>query len=137
MTSRKAVASFCSNLTIVYFIYPETANVRLEDMNLLFGDATSQMPTPASRAEGSSLVGQQSPVPSLHLGQHGADGAIPGLDIDPPSVGAESAKPASVQPALEKKEGVGGWISSIVKRGRKGHSTGASGNYAVVGQDDD
>ena len=106
-------------------------------MNQLFGDATSQMPTPASRTEGSSLVGQQSPVPSLRLGQHGGDSAIPGLDIDPPNIAAEDAKPAVTKSSSGKKEGVGGWISNMVKRGKKGHSQGESGNYAAIGQDDD
>lgn len=39
----------------MYFIYPETANVRLEDMNSLFGDATSVMPTPETLAQAESL----------------------------------------------------------------------------------
>ena len=100
-------------------------------MNLLFGDATSQMPTPASRTDGSTLMGQQSPVPSLHLGQHGADSAIPGLDIDPPNITQDKAD-------TNKKEGAGGWISNLVKRGKRGNSQGGGGgNYAAVGQSDD
>ena len=78
----------------------------------------------------------QSPVPSLHLGQHGADGAIPGLDIDPPNVETSNGKPVLARTASENKEGVGGWISNLVKRG-KGNGKGNSGNYAAVGQDDE
>src|SRR3954462_5514497 len=79
-----------SLLTIlVWFIYPETANVRLEDMNSIFGDATSQMPTPATLAEAESLFsGRGSPIPSLDIRRQQsitADSAIPGLDINPPS----------------------------------------------------
>lgn len=108
-------------------------------MNQLFGDATSQMPTPASRAEGASLFGQQSPVPSLNLGQHGADSAIPGLDIDPPHVNVENGKPVMSRSVSSSKEGVGGWISSIVKRGKGNDGDGESraGSYKPVGQSDE
>ncbi|KPI44314.1 High-affinity glucose transporter [Cyphellophora attinorum] len=45
-------AFFCAvSFVLVYFLYPETANVRLEDMNALFGDATTAMPTPVSQAQ--------------------------------------------------------------------------------------
>lgn len=113
--------------------------MRLEDMNALFGDATSQMPTPASRAENASLFGQQSPVPSLTLGQHGADSAIPGLDIDPPNIDIENGKPVmSRSVSSNPKEGVGGWISGMVRRG-KGNDDGdeRSGSYKPVGQNDE
>jgi hypothetical protein len=100
----------------VYFIYPETAGVRLEDMDAIFGDATAA-PTPATlRAadadgENGSLLGAASPVPSMDLrrGVFGAgsygnspsgyDGlgspasAIPGLEIDPPHVQIKNGKP--------------------------------------------
>lgn len=82
-------------------------------------------------------MGSQSPVPSLHLGQHGADSAIPGLDIDPPSGPAQNGKPMQSQGNSERKEGVGGWISNLVKRGKGGDNQGASGNYKPVGQSDD
>ncbi|KAI9727707.1 MAG: hypothetical protein M1828_005935 [Chrysothrix sp. TS-e1954] len=133
-------AFFCAlSFVVVYFIYPETANVRLEDMNVLFGDATSQMPTPASSAEESSLVGQDSPVPSLNLGPQGADSAIPGLDIDPPNVDVENGKPMLSRGHSEQKEGLGGWISNLVRRSKPkdgdGHRRRSS--YAALGQDDD
>lgn len=124
---------------IVWFIYPETANVRLEDMNALFGDATTAMGTPATNAEtGSLFSGRGSPVPSFTLGQHGADSAIPGLDIDPPDVKVENGKPML---SASHSEGVGGWISNLVKRSH-GNGEGdsrsiRSGNYKPVGQNDD
>ena len=111
--------------------------MRLEDMNLLFGDATSQFPTPASGAPGSGPMGPQSPVPSLSLGQHNSENAIPGLDIDPPNVNVENGKPVISRAESERREGVGGWISNLVKRGKRGNSLGESGTYSRVGQSDD
>src|ERR1700759_67194 len=111
-------------LSSVWFLYPETANVRLEDMNSLFGDATSVMPTPETLAEAESLFSAtRSPVPSLDIrGGHGhtADSAIPGLDIDPPvgkaDDGASSSRPrmGSRQGSGQRGEGLGGWISNMV-----------------------
>jgi hypothetical protein len=105
----------------VYFIYPETAGIRLEDMDMLFGDATTAMPTPAARAETGSLMGG-SPVPSMDLrrGIPGPSGfssanAIPGLDIDPPHVSIRNGKPQYAADD-EPNEGVGGWISRMVNR---------------------
>jgi hypothetical protein len=127
-------------LPTVWFIYPETANVRLEDMNSIFGDATTVAPTPETLAEAESLFGsQRSPVPSLDLRRSGAgnldaDNAIPGLDIDPPSDN-------NIKSTTERGqgEGLGGWISNIVNRARGGGegSEAGSGRYKRVEQDDD
>src|SRR5579862_9484430 len=100
----------------VYFTYPETCGVRLEDMDAIFGDASAALPTPATGAERTSLVGGRvlSPVPSLDI-RRGPPGrplaGFPGLDIDPPFVSVENGKPQ-----LSKKsssEGVGGWITRM------------------------
>lgn len=124
----------------MWFIYPETANVRLEDMNSIFGDATSVMPTPQTLAEAESLFsGNRSPVPSIDLrsGRQGADSAIPGLDIDPPDLEGQDGKSLPKTDG-EGGEGIGGWISNIVKR-NKGNDEGdsSSAKYKRVGQDDD
>jgi hypothetical protein len=123
----------------VYFIYPETANVRLEDMNSLFGDATSVMPTPQTLAEAESLFsghGRGSPVPSLDIrSNRTADQAIPGLNIDPPDL--ENGNSLS-KPEGESGEGIGGWISNMVKRTKgNGEGDSSSGKYKRVGQDED
>jgi hypothetical protein len=113
----------------VYFIYPETANVRLEDMNSLFGDATTQAATPQQIAEAESLFsgsGRDGRGPGL-----AAEAAIPGLDIEPPDLENGRSPPKS-----ENGEGVGGWISNMVKR-TKGDGDSASGKYKRVGQDED
>ncbi|KAB8338927.1 hypothetical protein FH972_021867 [Carpinus fangiana] len=131
-------AFFCAvSFVVVYFIYPETANVRLEDMNALFGDATSQMPTPASRAETGSLM-PGSPVPELHIGEHHAGGAIPGLDINPPHVQVKDGKPILSRTNSEQGEGVGGWISNMARRARgNGESDSKSGSYRPLQGEDD
>lgn len=135
----------------MYFIYPETAGIRLEDMDVLFGDATTAMPTPSVRAENVSLLGGgiSSPVPSMDLRRGiigggpsniGASNAIPGLDIDPPHVSIVNGKPqyaASVANS-DAGEGVGGWISRMVKR-TKGDDAESitSGLYKPLDQDDE
>lgn len=139
---------------LVYFLYPETANVRLEDMNALFGDATTAMPTPATHAEQGSLLGVGSPG-SIDIrqgapqpGNFGAGAAIPGLDIDPPDVEiGQNGKPVygdgprgrNVM-SEDNSGGVGGWINRMVSRTRRERSGSASGGkngYGRVGQDDD
>jgi hypothetical protein len=139
----------------VYFIYPETAGVRLEDMDALFGDATAvQTPATLRGAEGSSLLGASSPVPSMDLrrGVKGAgyanspsynanglgpSSAIPGLDIDPPHVNIKNGKPQYSGPeeGENQSEGVGGWISRMVRRAGDDGS-GRSGTYKPLEQDE-
>jgi hypothetical protein len=121
----------------VYFIYPETANVRLEDMNSLFGDATTVVATPQTLAEAESLFsghGRGSPVPSLDIrSNRTADQAIPGLNIDPPDLenGGSMSK-------AEGSEGIGGWISNMVKRTKgNGEGDSSSAKYKRVDQDED
>lgn len=126
----------------VYFIYPETANLRLEDMDALFGDATTAMPTPAQHAEIESLMAR-SPVPSLDIRrprQFGADAAIPGLDIDPPQDGGENGKGPLPDTSEEpRSEGLGGWISRMMNRTKSGDkgSNSEAGAYRRLDQEDD
>ena len=126
----------------MYFLYPETANVRLEDMDALFGDATTAMPTPAQHAEVESLMAVRSPVPSLDirrgsgLGTFTADNAIPGLDINPPSDPAVNGKPRLPSDTSTKNEGLGGWISRMVQRTKGEGKKDASGEYGRLGQND-
>lgn len=126
----------------MYFIYPETANVRLEDMNALFGDATTAMPTPASVAERGSLMGVGSPSSlDIRRGQPGnfsANDAIPGLDIDPPDleIGGDGRPVLHRGRSNDQKDGVGGWINRMVSRNR-GRSDSIKGKYGRIGQDED
>lgn len=118
-------------------------------MNLLFGDATTAMPTPASHAERGPLSGVGSPA-SLDIrrgsprpGHFSADYAIPGLDIDPPDIeyGADG-KPilgsSSRGRSDSTNEGLGGWIGRMVSRTRQEREGSSShGRYGRVGQDED
>ncbi|KZF20607.1 MFS monosaccharide transporter [Xylona heveae TC161] len=132
-------AFFCAvSFIVVYFIYPETSGVRLEDMSQLFGDATTAMPTPSTHAERESLVGMGSPVPSLDIRRApGVNAAIPGLDINPPAVSVENGKPQLPSRDDGRGEGVGGWISKMVKRTKGGNGSSSEGSYRRLGQDED
>ena len=146
LVSSPALLSFESTSRIlVYFIYPETAGIRLEDMDMLFGDATTAMPTPIARAEEGSLLGAGSPVPSMDLrrGIQGASpaNAIPGLDIDPPHVSIVNGKPQFAEEE-GNGEGVGGWISRIVNRakgdgGSVRSGTSGNGKYKPLDQEEE
>ncbi|KAF2861171.1 hypothetical protein K470DRAFT_281654 [Piedraia hortae CBS 480.64] len=122
-------AFFCAvSFVVVWFVYPETANVRLEDMNSLFGDATT-VATPQTIAEAESLFsGNRSPS-SFRLGDQ--DEPVPDMDLQPPDVEIEDGKPL----VGDSSEGVGGWISNMVKR-NTGQDGGSSGKYKRVGQND-
>lgn len=109
-------------------------------MNSLFGDATTMAPTPETLAEAESLFGDaRSPVPSFRLGDDRVDGSnidpnVPDLDIDPPAVEVQDGKPVLSKDNDEREEGVGGWISNLVK---KGNGDAGSGKYKRVGQQDE
>ncbi|KAK5109222.1 hypothetical protein LTR62_007204 [Meristemomyces frigidus] len=132
-------AFFCAvSFVVVYFIYPETANVRLEDMNSLFGDATTIAPTPETLAEVESLFsGNRSPVPSFRLGDQG-EPLIPDSidDLEVPDVKIQDGKPILHDEG--NGEGVAGWISNMVKRTKGDEANGSgSGKYKRVGQDEE
>ncbi|KAJ5959060.1 Mitochondrial substrate/solute carrier [Penicillium vulpinum] len=135
-------AFFCAcSFVLVYFLYPETSGVRLEDMNILFGDASTAMPTPATQGERGSLMGAGSPVPSLDLrrqyGQFGADNSIPGLDIDPPTSSHEGTSKRGRSDSHQgsvRGEGIGGWISSMVSRNRGTGPDATSSQYRRLEQ---
>ncbi|KAI1006933.1 hypothetical protein K3495_g1286 [Podosphaera aphanis] len=138
-------AFFCvMSFITVYFIYPETAGIRLEDMGSIFGDATT-MNTPAQYAETGSLLGASSPVPSMDLRRglysggtprFGPSSAIPGLDIDPPHVNIQNGKPQYAEDNENNTEGVGGWISRMVGRGEGSIRSSKSWKYNTLEQED-
>ncbi|KAJ4416831.1 Ribulose bisphosphate carboxylase large chain [Neurospora sp. IMI 360204] len=134
-------AFFCAiSFVIVYFLYPETCGVRLEDMDTLFGDATNAVGTPAAstpslHAEIDALVAPGSPVPQLDIrGRPLASAAIPGLPIDPP----DEVEIISKSSSNHNRGGIGGWLSRLVGRGGGGSAEGSdSGSYAPLRQGDD
>lgn len=115
-------------------------------MNSIFGDATTAAATPQTLAEAESLF-SRSPVPSMRLGDDTdgpapQDANIPDLDIDPPSVEIENGKPLytknrDADAASQRSEGLGGWISNLVKKGKGEDGAGGSGKYRRVGQDEE
>ncbi|KAK4667392.1 Ribulose bisphosphate carboxylase large chain [Podospora pseudopauciseta] len=132
-------AFWCAvSFVVVYFIYPETRGVRLEDMDALFGDATRALGTPAGstpalHAESDPLVRSGSPIPPLDIrgraspARFGPGSAIPGLNIDPPtSVGDPKAQSSRQQ----SRGGLGGWLSRLMGRG----GSSSSGQYAPIDQ---
>ncbi|TEA22733.1 MFS glucose transporter mfs1 [Colletotrichum sidae] len=128
-------AFFCAtSFVVVYFIYPETCGVRLEEMDSLFGDATTVMGTPSVHAETGSLMGAGSPVGSISYrgrpGNFTAQSAIPGLSLDPPDI------PDGKDPDGEASSTISGWVSRVVGRTRDQSSSG-SGRYAPVNQGDE
>lgn len=119
----------------MYFIYPETSGVRLEDMNSIFGDATTTIGTPASMGtpafgpQDDSMVRAGSPVPSLDMRGRpllAPQNNFPGLDIDPPNVTFVDGRPQYEQGQAEG--GVAGWISRVVGRSQSRARSGSVSN---------
>lgn len=133
----------------VYFIYPETSGVRLEDMNSLFGDATTAMGTPASMGtpalgpqQDDALVRASSPVPSLDIRGRpllAPQNNFPGLDIDPPNVNYVNGQPQ--YQGGQAEGGVAGWLSRVVgrsqSRARSGSVSNRNGRYAPLDNEED
>lgn len=116
----------------MYFLYPETCGVRLEDMDSLFGDASTTMGTPSVRAaESGSLMRGSSPVGSSR-GAIGPSSVIPGLSLDPPTMDDDNK--SQVQTNGSEEQGIGGWLSRVVGRNRSNSGNNAQGRYAPLGQ---
>lgn len=103
---------------------------------MLFGDAASAMPTPATHAERNALMGAGSPSPSFDI-RGGPDGQFPGLDAEPPVLGANNGKPGRPAEGRGHGQGIGGWISNLVRRGRQGKKPDDQGEYRRVDQDEE
>ncbi|KAK1761362.1 hypothetical protein QBC47DRAFT_449362 [Echria macrotheca] len=132
-------AFFCAiSFIVVYFLYPETCGVRLEDMDSLFGDATTVRgtpvaSTPAVHPEHDALVRSGSPVPPLDIRgrpRFTASSALPGLPIEPPE---DVDRKRSV--SRSQSGGFGGWLSRLVGRRKPGGSS-RGGEYEALNQGD-
>ena len=123
----------------MYFLYPETCGVRLEDMGALFGDATGALGTPAIntpslRTETDALLRTGSPTPQVNLRgrpRFGAASALPGLNIDPPTE-VDRKRSAS----RDRRGGLGGWLSGLPGRRGPDGSKRANG-YEALDQTED
>ncbi|CAM1503985.1 Fc.00g015760.m01.CDS01 [Cosmosporella sp. VM-42] len=124
----------CASVVIVYFIYPETCGVRLEDMDSIFGDASTVMGTPSVHAETGSLMRAGSPVGSAR-GGFGPSSAIPGLALDPPIIDDDNK--SGIQTNGGEDRSIGGWLSRVVGRNRSDSSGSGQGRYAPLGQQED
>ncbi|KAI5787090.1 general substrate transporter [Geopyxis carbonaria] len=109
-----AFSCACS-VVVVYFLYPETKGVALEDMDAVFGDQTVA-PTPAT-ARASLISRSGSPVPSL--------------DISPPDVDALKSR---APPSTTKSSGVTGMFKNLFQRKSDNES---GGNYRRLDDGDD
>lgn len=117
----------------MYFIYPETCGVRLEDMDSLFGDASTTMGTPSIHgAETGSLMNPGSPIGSGRGIR--PPNTIPGLSLD--GEVDEDAK-SQMQTSGGEDRSVGGWLSRVVNRGRADSGGSGQGRYAPLGQNEE
>lgn len=116
---------------LVWFIYPETAGLALEEMDSLFGDASTTMGTPSIRGAETGSLMPGSPIGS---GRGVPPGGVPGFSLDD-----DDDNKSQIQTSGGEDRSVGGWLSRVVGRGRTGSqgSGSASGRYAPIGQNDD
>ncbi|KAI1343997.1 sugar transporter-domain-containing protein [Xylariaceae sp. FL0016] len=131
-------AFFCViSFVVVYFIYPETCGVRLEDMDSLFGDASTAVGTPGMRSDPGDRIG--SPVPSLDLRGRAptSDANIPPLDIDPPSVNIVDGKPRYRSESQSSRGRVGEWLTRMVGQRGTSSSPASGARYAPLDQRDE
>ncbi|KAK2597960.1 Ribulose bisphosphate carboxylase large chain [Conoideocrella luteorostrata] len=122
-------AFFCVvSFVIVYFTYPETCGVRLEDMDSLFGDASTVMGTPSVHGDTESLMRAGSPGPSRD---------IPGLNLEG-STDVDDDRKSQTQTNGGEDRSVGRWLSHVMSRGRSPSiNNGRQGRYAPLGQQDE
>lgn len=108
--------------------------MRLEDMDSLFGDASTVAGTPSLHGtETGSLMRAGSPVGSSR-GLIGPSSAIPGLSLDPPAIDDDSK--SQMQTGGDERS-IGGWLSRVVGRNRSDSGSSAQGRYAPLGQQEE
>lgn len=126
--------SYANAYVLVYFIYPETCGVRLEEMDSLFGDASTVMGTPSIHAETGSLIRGGSPIGSGRV-PFGTSSAIPGLSLDPPEI--DDDRKSQNQTGGGEDRSVGTWLSRVVNRSRAGSPSSGQGRYTSIGQQEE
>lgn len=114
-------------LVTVYFVYPETCGVRLEEMDSIFGDASTVMGTPSIHADAESLLRAGSPGPSRD---------IPGMTLDA-DADMDDDRKAQIQTSGGEDRSIGGWLSRVVGRGRSDSGGSGQGRYAPLGQQEE
>lgn len=115
-------------------------------MELIFDDAQSAAPTPASQAERGSLMGGLGSPSSFDIRRGNEPGgpSIPNLHLNPPtprpgSMAGEVDKAAEGEQQLtqSKEGGIGTWISSLINRGKDKRNRGDHSQYRQIGQHED
>ncbi|EFZ01301.2 General substrate transporter [Metarhizium robertsii ARSEF 23] len=120
-------AFFCTvSFVIVYFVYPETCGVRLEEMDSIFGDASTVMGTPSMHADTESLIRGGSPGPSRDF---------PGMSLDA-AADIDDDRKSQIQTNGGEDRSIGGWLSRVVARGRSPSVRSTQGRYAPLGQEE-
>lgn len=118
----------------MYFLYPETCGVRLEEMDSLFGDASTIMGTPSAHEEAGSLIRGGSPIGSAR----GRTGNIPNLSLGAALDDDDDNKSQSqIQTSGGEDRSVGAWLSRVVGRGRSESRGSSQGRYAPLGQQEE
>ena len=104
----------------VYLTYPETCGVRLEEMDSIFGDASTAHGASSVQDEASSLMRAGSPVGNVVI------------DEDDDDVKSQT------QTSGGEDRSVGAWLSRVVRGRSDSNGSGRSGGrYTPVGQQDD
>lgn len=116
----------------MYFIYPETCGVRLEEMDSIFGDASTMAGTPSMRAESGLLMPSGSPIGSPY-GNAASSHSIPGLSLDSDVMDEDDRKRRNTG---GEDRTVSGWLSRVVGRDRSNSPSSRQGRYAPVGSSD-
>ncbi|KID76770.1 General substrate transporter, partial [Metarhizium brunneum ARSEF 3297] len=120
-------AFFCTvSFVIVYFVYPETCGVRLEEMDSIFGDASTVMGTPSMHADTESLIRGGSPGPSRDF---------PGMSLDA-AADIDDDRKSQIHTNGGEDRSIGGWLSRVVARGRSPSVRSTQGRYAPLGQEE-
>lgn len=101
--------------------------MRLEEMDSLFGDASTVMGTPSIHADTESLLRTGSPGPSRE---------VPGMSLDAAAEMDDDNK-SQIQTSGGEDRSIGGWLSRIVARGRSPSTGSGQGRYAPLGQQDE
>jgi hypothetical protein len=105
--------------------------VRLEEMDSLFGDASTVAGTPSLHGEAGALMGGGSPIGSAR----GGPGGIPPMNLDAADVDDDNK--SQIQTSGGEDRSVGGWLSRVVGRGRADSNSSGQGRYAPLGQQED
>ncbi|KAL5600979.1 hypothetical protein BROUX41_005812 [Berkeleyomyces rouxiae] len=129
-------AFFCLvSFVVVYFLYPETCGVRLEDMDQLFGDASTAIGTPSVHPNETASLITGTPSPRARP-SHFTTGsfAVPGFSLDPPDHVSSSVSGSARGSGQGKPKNGRGWLSRVTGVGGRSRD---DAEYAPINQSDE